>query len=175
MNKFIRPVFLVLTIAVTVTLLSWGRWGHQHINRAAVFALPDSMRVFFYNHIDYITEESSVPDSRRGLIGDKAEPNRHFIDLENYLTHPGDSMPQTLKEASDKFDAKFIEANGILPWYMEDMMEKLTRAFRNKSKVEILFIAADLAHYIGDAHMPLHTSANYDGQFTNQKGIHSFW
>ena len=39
----------------------------------------------------------------------------------------------------------------------------------------MLFIAADIGHYIGDAHMPLHTSANHDGQMTDQKGIHSFW
>lgn len=176
MIKKIKPVFLCAAAAAfTLLLLSWGRWGHQHINRAAVFALPAEMRPFFYNHIDYITEEAAVPDIRRGTINDKAEPNRHFIDLENYLTHPGDSMPQTMKDVTDKFDARFIESNGILPWYMEEMMDKLTRAFRNKQKTEILFLAADLAHYIGDAHMPLHTSANYDGQMTGQQGIHSFW
>ena len=55
------------------------------------------------------------------------------------------------------------------------MEEKLTQAFRNKRKAEILFLAADEAHYIGDAHMPLHTALNHDGQFTNQKGIHALW
>jgi hypothetical protein len=54
-------------------------------------------------------------------------------------------------------------------------MGKLTKAFKEKKKTEILFLAADLVHYIGDAHMPLHTSANYDGQQTNQKGIHALW
>src|SRR6185436_9666885 len=39
----------------------------------------------------------------------------------------------------------------------------------------ILFYATDLAHYIGDAHVPLHTSVNYDGQLTNQKGLHALW
>jgi hypothetical protein len=55
------------------------------------------------------------------------------------------------------------------------MMDKLTKAFKEKRKTEILFLAADLGHYIGDAHMPLHTSVNHDGQLTNQKGIHAFW
>jgi hypothetical protein len=55
------------------------------------------------------------------------------------------------------------------------MMTKLTRAFKNKNKSEILFLAADLAHYIGDAHMPLHTTINHDGQLTGQKGIHALW
>jgi hypothetical protein len=32
-----------------------------------------------------------------------------------------------------------------------------TQAFKDKRKSEILFIAAELGHYIADAHMPLHT------------------
>lgn len=55
------------------------------------------------------------------------------------------------------------------------MMDKLTSAMKNKSKTEIIFLAADLSHYIADAHMPLHTSINHDGQFTGQRGIHAFW
>lgn len=55
------------------------------------------------------------------------------------------------------------------------MMVKLTEAFRNKKKTEILFLAGDLGHYIADAHMPLHTTVNTDGQLTGQNGIHSFW
>jgi len=176
MIKHVKPfLFCAAAAAIVLSLLSWGRWGHEHINRAAVFALPADIRPFFYNHIDYITEEASIPDVRRSLINDKAEPNRHYIDLENYLTQPGDSMPQTMKDIAAKYDTKAIDSNGILPWYIEDMTEKLTRAFRNRQKAEILFLSADLAHYIGDAHMPLHTSVNYDGQATNQRGIHSFW
>jgi len=51
----------------------------------------------------------------------------------------------------------------------------LTKAMKDKGNNEILFLAGDLAHYIGDANMPLHTSANHDGQLTNLKGIHSMW
>ena len=32
-----------------------------------------------------------------------------------------------------------------------------------------------LGHYIADANEPLHTTLNYDGQLTNQDGIHAFW
>ena len=62
-----------------------------------------------------------------------------------------------------------------MPWYIQDIMTKLTKAFKDKRKTEILFLAADLGHYIGDAHMPLHTSANHNGQLTNQKGIHALF
>ena len=73
------------------------------------------------------------------------------------------------------YSDSLLKSTGILPWYIQDMMEKLTKAFKDKKNAEILFLAADLGHYIGDAHMPLHTSLNHDGQFTNQKGIHAFW
>jgi 5-methylcytosine-specific restriction endonuclease McrA len=55
------------------------------------------------------------------------------------------------------------------------MKNKLTEAFRSRNKDSILFYSIDLAHYIGDANVPLHTSLNYDGQLTNQKGLHSLW
>jgi hypothetical protein len=55
------------------------------------------------------------------------------------------------------------------------MQAKLTEAFKQKNKDSILFYAADLGHYIGDAHVPLHTTINYDGQLTGQKGMHSLW
>ena len=35
--------------------------------------------------------------------------------------------------------------------------------------------AVDLAHYISDLHVPLHTSGNYDGKQTAQNGIHALW
>ena len=160
-------------VCVSVMLISWGTFGHEHINRSAVFALPLPLQTFFYNHIDFITQESTVPDLRKYTLNDKAENPRHFIDLENFGAI--DSLPTTLEEAKKKYDDKFLQSNGILPWYIEEMMTKLTKAFKEKNKTEILFIAADLGHYIGDANMPLHTSANYDGQLTNQKGVHALW
>ena len=38
---------------------------------------------------------------------------------------------------------------------------------------EIIHWAAFLAHYVADAHQPLHTVLNYDGQLTGNDGIHS--
>lgn len=177
MKKKLRMNAAMLTIAcimgVAPLLISWGTFGHEHIDRAAVFGLPQPLQTFFYNHIDYITQESTVPDLRKYTIGDKAENPRHYIDLENY--GPPDSLPKTMEEAKKKYDEKFLSSNGILPWYLNDLMDKLTKAFREKKKTEILFIAADMGHYLGDATMPLHTSANYDGQKTNQKGIHALF
>lgn len=175
MKHFLRShlVKIVAVILIVPVLISWGAFGHEHINRAAVLALPAPMQAFFYNHIDFVTQESSIPDLRKYTLSDKAENPRHFIDLENF--GPADSLPATLADVKKKYDEKFLQQNGILPWYLKEMMDKLTKSFKEKRKTEILFLAADLGHYIGDAHMPLHTTVNYDGQLTNQKGIHAFW
>jgi hypothetical protein len=167
---------VLLFVSGTSSLLyAWGVWGHQHISRAAVFALPPEMRVFFYNHIDYITEESTVPDVRKYAMSDREEYGRHFIDVEFFGATPFATLPKTWKEAKAMYSTDTLQQAGILPWYMQEMQVKLTTAFKERKKDAILFLAADLAHYIADAHMPLHTSLNHDGQLTDQRGIHSFW
>ncbi len=167
------------SIAIFFTCISlvfaWGSWGHQHINYVAIFALPAEMRTFFYNHKDFLIEESVVPDLRKYTLNDKSENPRHYIDVEDYTTGSIDALPQTMAEAKLKYKDSVLSRNGILPWYIQEIMGKLTNAMKNKRKSEILFLAGDLGHYIGDANMPLHTSSNHDGQLTGQKGIHSLW
>lgn len=170
----ISITFLLLFCSITL-LYGWGAWAHKHINHSAVFALPPEMRTFYYNHLDFITEGAVVPDLRRGLINDKAEPPRHYIDLELFGNVPIENLPRTIKEATTKYDSAFLQKTGFLPWYIQTLMDKLTLAFNRKNKSEILFLSAELGHYLADAHVPLHTTVNHDGQLTNQKSIHSFW
>ncbi len=167
-------LFVVLLICSIPLVYGWGAWGHKHINRAAVLSLPAEMRQFYYDHIDFLTEGSVVPDLRRALLNDKAEPARHYIDIEDFNASV-DALPRTVKEAYAKYDSAFLNKSGYLPWYIQSLMDRLTLAFTRKNKSEILFLSAELGHYMGDAHVPLHTSSNHDGQLTNQKGIHSLW
>jgi len=64
---------------------------------------------------------------------------------------------------------------GILPYWLSQYQRRLTTAFEMKDKKRILRISAEMGHYIGDAHVPLHTTENYNGQLTDQVGIHAFW
>lgn len=172
----IKMSFVLVLLTVGISLVfAWGTWGHKHISRAAVFALPESMRMFYYNHIDFITESSVIPDLRKYTINAKEEGARHYVDIEDFKNTTFDELPVTTREAYTKYDSAFLEKTGYLPWYIQNMTEKLTQAFKKKSKGEILFLSAELSHYVADAHMPLHTSANFDGQKTNQKGIHALW
>lgn len=173
MKKFRILTFVLISICFAPLIASWGTYGHERINHAAVLSLPDPLRSFFYKHIDFITEEATVPDLRKYTLQDKSEYPRHYIDMDVYGSF--DTLPSSLKDARKKYSEEHLSKNGILYWYLHEMMEKLTKAFREKRKTEILFLAGDLGHYIGDAHVPLHTTSNHDGQLTGQKGIHAFW
>lgn len=175
-RTFLKSIFLFVIISTGISLaFAWGSWGHKHISRAAIFALPDSMRAFYYNHIDFVTESAVIPDLRRYVINDRAEPPRHFIDMEDFENVSISDLPKTTGDAYTKYDSAFLNKTGYLPWYIQNLTKKLTDAFRKKNKSEILFISVELSHYIADAHMPLHTSSNHDGQKTGQKGIHALW
>jgi hypothetical protein len=113
------------------------------------------------------------PDQRR--LNDSTEASKHFIDLEMYGNSALGNMPRTWNDAVAQYTRDTLEKYGYLPYWIVAMQEKLTAAFRNGKQDSALFYATDLAHYIGDAHVPLHTSVNYDGQLTNQKGLHSLW
>jgi hypothetical protein len=162
-----------LILLTAATLISWGKFGHEHINRAAVMTLPAPMQQFYYNHIDYMTVEANVPDIRKYTLNDSSEFPRHHIQLESYGNI--DSIPKSSDAAMAKYGAKFLALHGLLPWYVQDMMVKLTDAFKHKHKTDILFLSSNLGHYIGDAYMPLHTSINHNGTMTNHKGIHAFF
>ncbi len=71
-------------------------------------------------------------------------------------------------------DDEFSEY-GVLPYHLVKMQKDLTNAFVNEDWQKVIRLSADFGHYIGDAHVPLHTTVNYNGQLTDQIGIHAFW
>ena len=158
------------------TQKKWGFFGHKRINRIATFTLPPEMFGFYKEHIEYLTEHAVDPDKRRYAVDGEAQ--RHYIDIDHYV-HSGDDpfdvVPRRWKDAVDKFSEDTLQMYGIVPWYITVMKYKLQKAFESRNVDLILKYSADIGHYIGDAHVPLHTTENYNGQLTNQKGIHGLW
>ncbi|SFT51283.1 hypothetical protein SAMN05216474_0994 [Lishizhenia tianjinensis] len=155
---------------------SWGFYGHKKINRLAVFSLPKDLFYLYKHNIEFITEHAVDPDKRRYAV--EGEAPKHFIDIDHY--QKGDSspfvlMPRHWNEAVAKYTEDTLQAYGIVPWNVLAMKAKLSKAFLAKELPRIIKLSADLGHYIADAHVPLHTTENYNGQLTNQKGIHAFW
>jgi len=60
---------------------------------------------------------------------------------------------------------------GILPYHMISMYYRLVQAFKDNDHEKILRLSAEYGHYIGDAHVPLHTTKNYNGQRSLQNLI----
>lgn len=154
----------------------WGFYGHKKINRLAVFTVPQDLFSFYKNNIEFVTEHAVDPDKRRYAV--EGEAPKHFIDIDHFKS--GDTsvfmlMPRKWHEAVEKYSKDTLYAYGIVPWNVLWVKKQLTDAFLHKDVHRILKLSADLGHYIADAHVPLHTTENYDGQLTGQKGIHALW
>ena len=152
---------------------TWGFYAHQRINRLAVFTLPPEMLPFFKKNIGFLTENAVNPDKRRYAVPDEAP--RHFIDIDAYGDSAKTALPLYWKPALEKYGADSLATHGIVPWYIQTMKFRLTEAFKQKDARRILKLSADLGHYLADANVPLHTTKNYNGQFSGQYGIHAFW
>lgn len=174
MKKIVRSTLLLcVLLGLSFPSYCWGFWAHQKINYFAVFLLPPEMMVFYKPNIAFITEHAIDPDKRRYAVAD--EGPRHYIDIDNYGTYPYPDLPHKWEDAIAKYSEDTIRANGIVPWHVQVMLQRLTAAFKEKNYSRILKNSAELGHYIADAHVPLHASSNHNGQLTNQKGIHAFW
>jgi hypothetical protein len=160
-------------ISAILLLGSWGFYAHRQINRLAVFTLPPEMVGFYKKNIEYLTEASVNPDRRRFSVVDEAP--RHYIDIDQFGDSAIHKMPRYWKDAVEYYGEDTLKAYGILPWHIHVMYYRLRDAFMVRDPTRILSLSADLGHYIADAHVPLHTTENYNGQLTGQEGIHAFW
>jgi len=129
--------------------------------------------VLYKPHIDFLEEHAVDPDKRRYAIAE--EGPRHFIDIDHYGSFPYDSLPRKWNDAVARYSEDTLRAYGIVPWWLQIMLYRLTDAFKEKSQSKILKLSAEIGHYVADSHVPLHATTNHNGQYTDQKGIHGFW
>jgi hypothetical protein len=154
-------------------LSSWGFFAHKRINYQAVFSLPPEMLRFYKGSSLFLTEHAVDPDKRRYIVLEEAA--RHYIDLDHYPEIKKRQSAFSYYEAISLYSEDTLKKHGTVPWTILLNMKKLEQAFREQHTEHILKYSADLGHYIGDAHVPLHTTSNYNGQLTNQHGIHGLW
>lgn len=168
-----KIVFTLLLLLAHEFSYSWGFYAHGKINYYAVFLLPPEMLVFYKPNLIFLSEHATDPDKRRYSVAE--EGPRHYLDIDHYGTFPFNELPRKWNDAILKFSEDSVKAHGIVPWHIQVMLNRLTKAFEQKDVKAILKNSAEIGHYIADAHVPLHASSNHNGQLTNQKGIHGFW
>jgi hypothetical protein len=171
MKRALLTCFAGVTILVFCS--SWGFFAHYRIHRLAVFTLPMAMKGFYKSNIEFITEHSVSADKKRYV--DSAEAPHHFFDADHYGKQPFRDMPQYWVDAAAKYSSDTLNKYGTVPWAIASNYYWLVKAFKAHDTTGILITSANLGHYISDAQVPLHLTQNYDGQLTNQTGIHGLW
>ena len=121
---------------------------------------------------------------------DTLEPARHYLDLDDVLDALPELSSSTELEGMGWQDYRTMVTSidstldprrfGVLPWQLFWTYRKLVALMAPTDSTpvaldDVLRTAADLGHYLADAHVPLHTTGNYNGQRTNQTGIHALW
>jgi hypothetical protein len=169
----------LLCIVAATPAGAWSFDVHRMLTGRAIPLLPAELRPFFEKHRAMIVEHSIDPDLWRNA-GFLEEPPRHFLDMDGYGPYPFADLPRDYEAAVQKYGKDMVVKNGLLPWRATEIYDKLVKAFRDYgdgsspfAADDIKFFSAILAHYTGDAHVPFHAALNYDGQLTNQHGIHA--
>jgi hypothetical protein len=179
MRIWIAAVTLAAFVAAPVPSQAWGFEAHRFIMDRAIDLLPAELKPFFESRRAFIVERSIDPDLWR-TAGWTEEPPNHFLDMdwEGYGEYPFEDLPRDYDRAVEKFGRETVHRYGTLPWRTAEFHGELRRAFASIGEApyaldNIAFYSAVLAHYVSDAHVPFHAVLNYDGQLTNQRGVHS--
>lgn len=167
----------------------WGEFPFENVPRN----YPEAI-------VKYGTFEMDVYGTKISSRANREGDNYVFKDNDTSLSVQVDTFLQFFKDSlfryryEEVFEKSFIDEAidvipglrnitvkdsfsnyGIVPFTLLEFHYKLVRAFEKEDIPLILKISADYGHYIADAHVPLHTTENYNGQLTGQDGIHAFW
>ena len=177
LNKKSYPILIILIVTFyssgysSELIKPWGFFAHKKINSMAIYTLPIKMIPFYKRHQKEIEELSVLPDQRRYIMDNEA--SRHYIDLDRYTI--SDIHYTSWTEITKNIHQDSLVKHGIVPWHIPILYLQLKYAFVRRDTIKIIKLSAEMGHYIGDLHVPLHTTSNYDGQKTGQTGLHAFW
>lgn len=153
--------------------ICWGFAAHQKITHMAIYLLPKEMFGFYKANLQALQDQCIKPDQRRHLVPNEAP--KHYIDFEAYGDSATWKMPVQWDSAVALYSEDTLLRYGMVPYTVLANQALLTEAFKTKDWEKVRYYSAELSHYVADAGVPLHTTLNYDGQLTGQKGIHSLW
>jgi len=166
-----KNLIILIITAASLGLISWGSSGHYQINYKSTLSFPASMNQFL-SWRDSLALHGSDADYRKSWDND--ESMRHYIDIDNYTEFNSTGhIASTMDSVVSIHGLTFVENEGILPWSTKKMYDSLKLAFQQHDWHTAMLHASDLGHYVGDGHMPLHITKNYNGQLTGQSGVHS--
>ena len=144
------------------------------IAELAIQALPpSSLRSFFSAHSEELQRYATEPDTKLRALYGRAEDRRHYIDLELYGSDPWSVLLSDRQAMERKFGVAMLNRSGTLPWTIEEIADASRREWQNSSCSQVLRLSGYLAHYVGDASQPLHSTIHYDGYDRRDQGLHA--
>ncbi|RJP74327.1 MAG: T9SS C-terminal target domain-containing protein [Ignavibacteriales bacterium] len=147
-------------VPFVLLLAGWGEIGHQTINSNMFKYLPAEMDDFS-NWKNYMINNAGDADDRKD--DDPGEAARHSINLDQYYEFLAyGHITQDLDSLIQLYSAEYVYDEGILPWAIIQCYDSLTNCLIRREWKNAKQIATDLAHYVGDAHMPYHLKKDYD-------------
>lgn len=171
-SKLKRQNIIIPIVAIFAFLFAgWGGTGHYNISNNSSLSFNQQMEQF-NQWTSVLAEHASDADIRKGW--DPDEGPRHYIDIDNYDEFFTEGrIPQTLDSAIMLHGNYFVYSQGVLPWATLKTYDSLVACFLREDWDQAVLFASDLGHYVADGHMPLHITRNYNGQYSNNSGIHS--
>lgn len=166
-------VLVIALISLQQTLLCWGSVAHRYINKQATVHLPLTMKAFI-DSAQYFYHRAMDPDTRRNYNDTNffAEQYLHFLDIDDYPNYHV-WLPRSLDSLIAMYGYQRVKENGTVPWVIKYMTDSLTAQLQRRDWMKAYQTANDLGHYVADSHVPVHATKNYNGQLSNQRGIHS--
>ena len=164
--------FIIGSFLLVILLSSWGWRGHEIISANAPPSFPSSMSFLQGQFSTILVDSSTAADDRKQW--DDSEASKHFIDIDNYpeFNYFG-KIPQSWDSVVNAHGVSFVLDNGTIPWSTLAAYDSVKNCFARQEWDKAAIFAADLGHYVADGHNPLHLTANFDGGYTGQDGIHS--
>jgi hypothetical protein len=180
---------LLLVLAAPACAGAWGAAGHAIIARAAVAACPD-LPPWFRAADGALASLANAPDRWREiderLPALAARRSEHFFDRDLWPEAiPADRGAYLTRAARRRLDPMAI---GFLPFATLEEWGVLVSAFRDVrggrpgAREAALVAAGALAHWAGDAVVPLHATRHHHGWvganpegFTRDRRIHAWF
>ena len=173
--RAVRPVcrillFALLLISGATLAWAWGDLAHQMVNAAAIENLPEPLRSYFQARRQYLLEHASEPDEVAHASPE--ERPHHYTEINGYSRPPFRAFQRRfVTQHWNPPSSQCTHGDSI--WQIEAYSQRLSDDMRRRRWQDADHDAIYVAHYAADLTQPLHTVTNYDGQETNQRGIHA--
>ena len=162
---------------ITSQAHAWGSLGHRTIATIASKIVRKN-GAFWRSNASNMGKLTNVPDQYwKSGPGALTEKPTHWFEIDAYIKNQNQfqNFPRIFTDASNKYSEKTVLSNGTATWRIQQFYTASVAALKKRNYLKGLQMAGVMSHYVGDLSQPLHVSKNYDGQETNNPGIHKFF